>query len=79
LYTLNAGAQGIFGACHPCVTEKRNYTVEESHPGIYNVKGDIMPIQLIDSRRLSAEENLWLKELDNRLNPLRIRKAQRAG
>ena len=31
-----------------------------------------MPIQLIDSRKLSAEENLWLKELDNRLNPLRL-------
>jgi len=56
------------------LTEQRNFTVEESYPGIYTVKGDIMPIQLIDSRRLSAEENLWLKELDNRLNPLRIRK-----
>jgi len=56
------------------LTNQRNFTVEESYPGIYTVKGDIMPIQLIDSRRLSAEENLWLKELDNRLNPLRIRK-----
>ena len=56
------------------LTEQRNFTVEESHPGIYSVKGDIMPIQLIDSRKLSAEENLWLKELDNRLNPLRIRR-----
>ena len=42
------------------LTEQRNFTVEENHPGIYNVKGDIMPIQLIDSRKLSAEENLWL-------------------
>ena len=49
------------------LTEQRNFTVEESYPGIYTVKGDIMPIQLIDSRKLSAEENLWLKELDNRL------------
>ena len=41
------------------LTQQRNFTVEENHPGIYNVKGDIMPIQLIDSRKLSAEENLW--------------------
>jgi len=54
------------------LTEKRNYTVEESDPGIYTVKGDIIPIQIIDSRELSAEENLWLKELDNRLDPQRL-------
>jgi len=54
--------------------EQRNFTVEESHPGIYNVKGDIMPIQLIDSRQLSAEENLWLRELDNRLTAQQMRK-----
>jgi len=56
------------------LTEQRNFVVEESYSGIYNVKGDIMPIQLIDSRKLSAEENLWLKELDNRLNPQRIQR-----
>ena len=56
------------------LTEQRNFMVEESHPGIYTVKGDIMPIQLIDSRKLSAEENLWLKELDNRLNPRRLQR-----
>jgi len=33
-----------------------------------------MPIQLIDSRKLSAEENLWLAELDNRLTALQIRR-----
>ena len=56
------------------LTEKRNFTVEERCPGIYTVDGDIMPIQLIDSRKLSAEENLWLKELDNRLTALQIRR-----
>ena len=57
--------------------EKRGYTVEESRPGIYSIRGDILPIQIIDSRRLSAEENLWLRELDNRLGAVelwRIRK-----
>jgi len=56
------------------LTEQRSFTVEESHPGIYTVKGDIMPIQLIDSRQLSAEENLWLRELDNCLNPQRLQR-----
>jgi len=56
------------------LTEQRNFSVEESYPGIYTVRGDIMPIQLIDSRQLSAEENLWLRELDNRLNPQRLQR-----
>ena len=38
-----------------------------NHPGIYNIKGDILPIQIIDNRKLSATENLWLKSLDNKL------------
>ena len=45
----------------------RGYKVEETSSGIYTVKGDILPIQIIDSRRLSAEENLWLRDLDNKL------------
>jgi hypothetical protein len=48
--------------------------VEESCPGIYTVNRDILPIQIIDSRRLSADENLWLKSLSNRLDSLEIKK-----
>ena len=47
----------------------RQYKVDEKLPGIYTVKGDILPIQIIESRKLSAEENLWLKYLSNRLDP----------
>jgi hypothetical protein len=50
----------------------RGYTVEERSPGIYTVVGDIMPIQVIDNRRLPGEENIWLKELDNKLDAERI-------
>jgi len=46
----------------------RKFTVEETAEGIYNVSGDILPIQVIDSRRLSAEENQWLRSLSDRLN-----------
>ena len=47
--------------------EIRGYTVEEKWPGIYTIKGDILHIQVINSRKLSAEENLWLRDLDNQL------------
>jgi len=46
---------------------ERNYTVAETSPGIYTISGDILPIQIIDNRRLSAEENLWLKNLSKEL------------
>jgi hypothetical protein len=45
----------------------RGCTVEETGHGIYNIVGDILPIQIIDNRQLSAEESLWLKNLSNRL------------
>jgi hypothetical protein len=45
---------------------ERNYTVAETSSGIYTVSGDILPIQVIDSRKLSVDENLWLKSLSNK-------------
>jgi hypothetical protein len=52
----------------------RGYTVEEKRPGIYILSGDILPIQIIDSRKLSEDENLWLKGLDNRLGVSEIQR-----
>ena len=46
----------------------RGYTVDEFSPGIYNILGDAVPIQVINRRRLSAKENLWLKSLSNELD-----------
>ena len=46
----------------------RNFAVEETVSGIYTVSSDILPIQVIDNSRLSAEENIWLKNLSNRLD-----------
>jgi hypothetical protein len=48
--------------------EIRGYRVEKTSPGIYTVVGDIIPIQIIDQRRLSEEENLWLKGLGDKLD-----------
>jgi hypothetical protein len=47
---------------------ERGYTVAETAEGIYTVSGDIMPIQVIESRKLPAEENVWLKSLRAGLN-----------
>ena len=46
----------------------RKYKVEKKVPGIYTISGDVLPIQIIDNRQLSADENLWLKGLSNRLD-----------
>jgi len=45
------------------LTETRCYTVEETSPGIYIVSGDYLPIQIIESGKLSEKENLWLMSL----------------
>lgn len=45
----------------------RNYEVEMVEAGIYSVKGDFIPIQIIATRRLSETENLWLRSLTNKL------------
>jgi hypothetical protein len=49
------------------LTGIRGYTVEETSPGIYRVLGDYIPIQIIESKKLSKGENLWLKSLRNDL------------
>ena len=50
--------------------EVHGFMVEETSPGIYTIKTDLLPIQIVNSRRLPADENLWLKGLSNRLKPL---------
>jgi hypothetical protein len=45
------------------LVETRGYTVEETSPGIYMVSGDYLPIQIIESKKLSEQENLWLRSL----------------
>jgi hypothetical protein len=49
------------------LTGERCYGVKETGPGIYTVSGDYLPIQIIETKRLPAKENLWLKSLTNDL------------
>ena len=60
------------------LTKSRNFTIEETMPGIYSVRGDIIPIQIIDNRRLSADENIWLKDLNNRLGAQQLHRLTKA-
>jgi hypothetical protein len=48
-----------------------HWWLDETDEGIYTVRGEGMafPIQLINSRKLSETENLWLKDLRHNLSP----------
>ncbi|MHC6204012.1 hypothetical protein ACYULU_12560 [Breznakiellaceae bacterium SP9] len=46
----------------------RGYKVVETERGIYEVRGDIVPIQIIESKKLSASNNLWLRSLNKGLD-----------
>ena len=43
------------------------FVVKERHPGIFTVKGAMLPIQVIDIRKLSDEENIWLQNLSRNM------------
>lgn len=46
---------------------KRGYEVKRIEPGIYRVKGDMVPIQILVTRRMSSEKNLWLRNLTDHI------------
>jgi hypothetical protein len=48
--------------------EVRKFVVEKTAPGIYTVKGDILPIQVIESHKLSDDDNRFLSHLGKRLD-----------
>lgn len=45
----------------------RQFCVEAQEGGIYYIKGDILPIQLLIVPKLLEESNLWLRSLTNNL------------
>jgi hypothetical protein len=61
------------------LTGERGYGGEESSPGIYTVVGDYLPIQIIETKRLPVEENLWLRSLTNDLEAGAARNILEAG
>ncbi len=47
--------------------EERGYDIGKEEDGIYYITGDKIPIQLILTKELSEEQNLWLKSLTDDL------------
>ena len=45
------------------LTESRGLEIVEIHAGVYHIKGDIFPIQIIETKRLPKDENVFLKHL----------------
>ena len=52
--------------------EVRHYTIDNPEEGIYYVIGDILPIQILVTNRLSPERNLWLYSLTDTLEDMSV-------
>lgn len=50
------------------MTEIHQYKIKKMEAGIYQVYGDLIPIQIIVTKNLSEQKNLWLKSLTNKLS-----------
>ncbi|GHU97747.1 hypothetical protein FACS189483_04610 [Spirochaetia bacterium] len=51
-----------------CLKKVHKYQIEETGSGIYQVTGEIIPIQIIVSPQLTETGNLWIKGLSHGLN-----------
>ena len=49
-----------------------HYTIDNPEEGIYYVIGDILPIQILVTNRLSPEKNLWLYSLTDTLEDMSV-------
>lgn len=47
------------------------YQIEKSENGIYILHGDVLPIQIIVTKELSEQENLWLHSLTDDIKSAR--------
>jgi hypothetical protein len=56
--------------------EERGFQVERPWPGIYWIKGDALPIQVIETRKLLADNNQWLLDFNDKLSEERLRALQ---
>ena len=54
--------------------ETLGYAVDERYPGVFVATGAMMPIQVIDIRKLSEDENIWLQSLNRNLPGERLRR-----
>lgn len=47
--------------------EEREFQIEERYLGIYYILGDVLPVQIVVTSRLSRTESLWLRNLTNQI------------
>lgn len=50
--------------------EDRGFQILKVYDGIYYIIGDVLPIQIIVTSKLSSKESLWLRNLTNRMKSL---------
>ncbi|MDR0909034.1 MAG: hypothetical protein LBM77_04645 [Spirochaetaceae bacterium] len=43
--------------------KERKFGLDEKWPGVYNIEGDHLPIQIIETKRLSVADSLWVSSL----------------
>jgi hypothetical protein len=44
------------------------YAAQERHPGVFVVTGGMIPTQIIQTNKLSEDENVWLRNLNRNLS-----------
>jgi len=44
------------------------YVIDKDSDGVYIIKGDVIKIQLIDSKNLPKNDNIWLSGLSNKID-----------
>ena len=52
---------------------ERGLTIREVKSGIYYIEGDAFSVQIIECKKLSEQENLYLKSIRNNLTPLDVK------
>jgi len=57
---------------------ERGYTIQQVESGVYYVKGDTFPVQILESKLLSPDENLFLRNLRSNLSTYDMAKTAEA-
>jgi len=60
------------------LTTDRGFTIQTADPGIYYVQGDTFLVQILEGKRLSQDENLFLQNLRSNLTAADITKSVEA-
>ena len=73
--TISASELTLSFVCHTFpkklikhLTNIRKYHIKKQEDGVYYVKGDFFPIQILHTKKLSKANNLWLRSLTDNIN-----------